>query len=620
MFTSTISTRCFAVLLVAACGSGSAPHSPEPGDETGTDPDAGPGLDGSAGGPDTSVPPDTGAPADAATPPDTSGSADAGVPPGAPSRPLERFDWRTARGAPVATTTTTVPTAELFALSGNGFVTRSECQDGCTLTWRNLAGVASTQRARMSPVTVTSISPDGRRALLVALDRTEICDDGQLATQVARGVLQLLDLATGVPSFQLKLRSNTWSALGFTPSSDWFFTAPIAGNACIADTTGLRSASSPFAAPPGLAAGDEFVQMIDARRWVVIRPNADVGYADPLMPNSFQLLENDPSRWDVTRGWLHVYHGFADLAEDVLSIPPSGPMLQTALHDQDWHPFGALGPWVRVCRVLQPGGFRDCRVVDARAATPPADFRATFAPDHADDTVLLAGGAVVFVGPLDDGNRAVQRIQLATGRHEILHPGNGTLRSLGDGTAALLVQDGSAWLIDADREELVATRVSNVISVPQLPLQGRLPGRQDDVAMLVQSTEIGPRSLAILDVRTRRLATVTDSLFFVPPRGLPFSLNDTCGQPWTTRNAGGVVEGLLQAPQQLFFVELGVEGRPATIWVLPIDLSAPPRRLAELTGAPTACHAPLASPDGRRIGFAENGVNGQTTRITLSAD
>jgi hypothetical protein len=156
-----------------------------------------------------------------------------------------------------------------------------------------------------------------------------------------------------------------------------------------------------------------------------------------------------------------------------------------------------------------------------------------------------------------------------------------------------------------------------VVSVPQpLPLFGRIPGRQDDVAALVISGEAGASSLAILDVRTRRLATVTDNLFVVAPRGSPFSFDDTCGQPWTTRSAGSVVEGLLEQPQLLYFVELG---EPASLWLVPIDLSAPPRRLAELTAAPAACHAPLASPDGSRVGFAETGP-GQTTRITLSAE
>jgi hypothetical protein len=589
ILTSTISMRCLGVAFVAACSSQ-------------------PGL----APPEVPPLPDAALPADAAPPNDA---------PSPPVEPLRRLDWRTVRGNPFATTAVTVPGAELFALSNHGLVTRSRCQgpDGCTLTWRDLEGNEAARRERMIGVTATSIAPDGAHALLVALDQLERCDDGAgQQFPVARGALQLIDLVTGAASLDLPIRTNQWSAPAFTPDSGWWFAAPITGKGCQARVMTMRSARSPFAGPPGLETRDSFAQAVDPRRWVVVRgPNGDVGTVDPLTPDSFALLENDPSRWDVSRGWLHVYRGFADLAQTVVSIPPTGPMRETSLTDEDWHPFGVMGRWIRVCRILQAEGFRDCRVVDAQHETPPANLRAAFAVDHPDDSVLLGDGAVVYVGPLEDGSRAVQRIALATGQHEVLHPGNGALRSLGDGTAALLLQDGNAWLIEATREELVATRVRDVVSVPQpLPLFGRIPGRQDDVAALVISGEAGASSLAILDVRTRRLATVTDNLFVVAPRGSPFSFDDTCGQPWTTRSAGSVVEGLLEQPQLLYFVELG---EPASLWLVPIDLSAPPRRLAELTAAPAACHAPLASPDGSRVGFAETGP-GQTTRITLSAE
>jgi hypothetical protein len=247
----------------------------------------------------------------------------------------------------------------------------------------------------------------------------------------------------------------------------------------------------------------------------------------------------------------------------------------------------------------------------------PVSFRASFSSAHPDDAVLLGDGAVVFVGPVEDGSLAVQRIDLTTGRHEILHTGNGTLRSLGDGTAALLLQDDVAWLIEATREERLAERVRHVVSAPRRPLLGRSPGRQDDVAALVLASDTGRLTLALLDVRTRRLATVTDHLYFTPPPGSPFSFNDGCGQPWTTRHGGHVSEGLSQPqPKYLFFVE---QGEPATLWLVPIDLSAPPRRLAELTGSPASCHAPLASPEGDRVGFSEDGPDGTTTRITLTS-
>jgi hypothetical protein len=110
------------------------------------------------------------------------------------------------------------------------------------------------------------------------------------------------------------------------------------------------------------------------------------------------------------------------------------------------------------------------------------------------------------------------------------------------------------------------------VSVPRLPLPGRVPGRQDDIAALVQSTDGVRFTLAFLDTRTRRLAT---------------------------------------------FVE---RSKVPSVWVVPIDLSSPPRRLAELTGDPSLCHAPLASSDGHHIGFTETSQGGTTARITVTVE
>lgn len=596
MRTLPISMRYFLLLIIAACGDG-ARAAPDAGPDAGPEPGA-----------------------DSGTPPD--------APPTEVPQPLERLDWRNARGAPIATSTVTVRAADLFSLSSDSFVTQSECQNvpGCTLTWHDLAGAPGTRLEHMARLASIAIAPDGRQAQLAALDAIEPCTDDLGTFQVARGVLQLLDLATGTASFELSLRSNIWSAQGFTPFSDWFFTGPIEGKACLASQTGFLSATSPFAPPPGLDATDRFVQAVNASRWVV-QHGTEFGLADPATPGSFRSFSgNDTSPFfDVTQGWVHVYLGFSNLAQNVVSIPPTGQMRQTTLSATDWFAFGARGRWVRVCGLpqsdgSQTGGYRDCQVIDGQGEVAAPNFRITFALNRPDDAVLLGSGAIVFVGPTEDGSPAVQRLEFATGRRQILHAGDGTLRPMGDGAAALLLQDGAAWLIEAKHQELVAERVSQAVIVPQLlaTALGRGPGRQDDIAALVSSSGAGPFTLAILDVRTRRLATVTDNLFFTPPPSpLAFNISDGCGQPWTTRNGGTVLEGAFQHPQQLFFVE---QGTPATLWLLPIDLSAPPRRLAELTSGPASCHAPLTSPDGRRVGFAENGADGTTTQITLSSE
>lgn len=538
------------------------------------------------------------------------------APPQPPSKDLSRLDWRTTRGAPYPPATADIPFSELFALSDSGFVARSGCLDmkGCTYVWHDLAGAELLRKERMTNVTSSIVSPDGRRALLVAMQGDmEVCDDGELAHQVAVGLLQVLDLATGAAGFELNLRSNIWSAPAFTPGSDYVFAAPIDGAACIAASTGHRAVAAPHAPPPGLPATAQFIFMIDLRHWVVFF-NHNLGIVDPLVAGSFTAIAESPDRYELTRGWVNAFYGFGELAQEVVSITPEGARKQTTFRDEDWFAFGSTGRWIRVCQALNPSlGYRDCRVADALGQTPARNFRVSIASDHPDDAVLLAGGAVVFVGPTPEGTRAVQRIELASGTREILHPGIGELRALGDGEAALLIQGTTAWLIDADREEKVADNVNHVLTNYRLPFSTLQ--RQDELAVIALSKDSARFTLAFLDVRTRRLATVTEKLSFSPRRGIPFFAFDNCGQPWTTRHSGRVVEGLSQQPQQLYFVE---EGTPATMWLVPVDLSSPPRRLGELAGNPASCHTPFASPSGGRFGFSED-LTGQTTRVHLSA-
>jgi hypothetical protein len=253
-------------------------------------------------------------------------------------------------------------------------------------------------------------------------------------------------------------------------------------------------------------------------------------------------------------------------------------------------------------------------VVDALGELAPVNFAVAVTPARRGGAVMLRD-AVVLIGTGADGTDELQRIQLATGAREVLHHGAGELTVLGDGAAVLFVQDGVAWLIEDGREEEVARRVSRVITAPSLtpPLPPRAPTRQDDLAMLLSAGDAGHTTLAVLDVRTRRLATVTDDVFGTTGPDTGFDFDDGCGQPWTTRTGGAVFEGLSQDPRYLFFVELG---QAPSLWLLPIDLSAPPRRLATLAD-PARCHAPLASPDGGRVGFAEDGADGGA-RVTLS--
>lgn len=546
-------------------------------------------------------------------PPDGPSDAMPDAPPMPPTRDLIRIDYRNNRGLPYLGSTVDVPSSELFSLSDGSFVTRDSCRDneGCTYRWRDLAGAETLRRDKLTGVNSTVVSPDGKRAAMVALEQMEQCNDGELNQMVARGTLQLLDLSTGAATYEQSLRSNVWSVSAFAPASDWFFSAPISGNACMATLSNFRSIAPPYGVAPGIDPAAHFLRFIDPRRWLIFL-SRQAGIADPLTANSFTALAESPDRYEVTRGWVNVTYGFGELAQEVVSVLPGGTRKQTTLRDEDWFPFGTVGRWIRVCLFLDPAGHRDCRIVDAMAQVPARNFRVTINAAHPDDAVILHAGAVVFIGPVADGSQAVQRLDLASGRLEVLHAGTGELRMLGDGDAAMLLQGNKAWFIEADREELLADNVSHVLTNFRLPNTN--PSRQDELAVLALTRDDVKFTLLLLDVKSRRLAMITDNLYFSPRRGFPFFLFDNCGQPWTTRHSGRVVEGLIQEPQHFYFVE---QGTPATLWLIPLDLSSAPRRLANLLGNPASCHTPFSSPSGNRVGFSEDGAAG-VTRVTTA--
>ncbi len=587
--------RLAALVLVTACGSSPAT----------VDPDAAPG-------------------ADAAPSPVDAAPADAGdrVPDAAPpAERLERVDWTTTRGEPLAATAVTLPYAgDLYAVGSSAFATRSACTtEGsatfCTYTWHDDTGGIVQRRERLIATTGTVVSPDGRSAMLFEADEVDVCGEGESRPIVARGTLLLLELATGAARLEAALRTNLFSAQAFTPDSSWFLSAPIPDGACGAASFAQRSASAPFGPAAGLSGGLDFVQAIDANRWFAYRGH-DLGVVDPRVPGSFRFLGDSPYTFHAAGGWVHVYNGFGDLAQDVVSLSPTGTQHETTLRDEDWHAFASWGRWIRVCRYRSEDS-RACRVADALAERPHVDFDVTHAPDHLDDTVLIGrdGAAVVFVGPNDEGRRTVQRVDLLSGEREILHAGDGKLRPLGDGHAALLEKDGAVWLLEADRQELLAEGVTDVLTTPPFPVRHRV--RQDELAVLTLTRAPGQVTLVVLDVRTRRLVTLTDRLHHAPHRDFPLGYDD-CGQAFATRHAGAAIEGLIQDGSHFFFVE---EARAAedkaSLWLLPVDLSAPPRKLAELSH-PVHCNAPLSSPDGTRVGFAEDGFDGASTRFVFA--
>lgn len=562
-------------------------------------------------------------PPDAPATPDASARPDAGEPPAdaPPSATLEELDFRALRGDDLPTTTAFLPTEELFALGDDGFVFRDLCLDspGCAYTWHDDAGAVRKRREHLLPLTATTVSPDGRRALLMAADDVGTCDRGTDRFTVARGTLQLLDLATGASTLDLALRMNPWSATGFTPDSRWFFAAPLDDGVCLPPRLSYRSVTAPFAEPPGLEGTFDFVQALDAERWLAFR-GSELGVVDPDAAGSFVPVTDSPTQIDVTGGWTHTYEGVDGLVFEIVSVSPAGEVRRTPVErDEDWFPFGAAGRWVRVCGFRHLPGSRVCRVIDVLGESGPATFTVVDAEDHHEDAVLLGDGAIVFFAPVADDRRAVQRLDFAGGRLETLHDGGaGDLRPLGDGAAALFHQKNDAWLIEAGHEQRLADQVDFVLTAPRTPFFPLV--RQHDLAVLVSTSDDVAFSLRVVDVKSRRLATLSDRLHFtLPPGADPFAFGD-CSMPWVTQHATGIGEGLVEDARHLFFVEepAGAD-EPAALWIVPIDLSAPPRRLATLPD-PESCRPPLTSPSGRRLGFLEVDPPSGGVKVTIGTE
>lgn len=572
-------------ILVTACGDPTAATALPDGDAGVVVPDGSPTL----------PPPDGPAP----------------PPPDAPQSPsfLARLDWTTTRGEPLATHTFTAPPAELFALGDASVVLRDGCDGlGCTYTWRDDDGAPTARHERLLATTLSTVSSDGRRALLLAADEVALCDRDGARFSVARGRLQLLDLATGAAELDLALRTNAWTATAFTPDDRFFFAAPIDDGQCIASRLEYRATRAPFAAPPALGAGAELVDVVDDHRWIVIA-GGRLLVVDPDAPDRSTVLSDGGDDFDATGGWIHAYAGPHTLVHDILSIAPDGTQRTTPIVvDDDWFATQSFGRWARVCGRPSPDGFRPCRVVDLLGEAPPRDVRVAHAPERRDDAVLLAAGALVYVGPAGNGQRALFRLDFATGAVGELARGDGRLFPLGEGDAALFLHDGVLLLVEAQREEQVAAGVTTVLTTPREPFVPKRGTRQRDIAWIGIATPERTLRLLALDVRTHRLALLSERAHVTARAG------DDCGQPGATRHGGGRLDGLIQDATQLYFVE---EGEPATLYVLPIDLSAPPRRLATVTDADAACRPPLSSPDGARLGFLEDTVDG--ARVTLTA-
>ncbi len=551
--------RLCALVVFAACGALPSPHSPS-----------------DAGEQDHVWLPDAGEPVDA-------GQGDAGA----------FDDWRTVRGAPLSPRVLGEYAGRPYALSAEGFVVQSGCDAGrCELTFRDFDGVTRATLPNLRGMFAANVSPDGRRALLLDAQAEGSCPgaDGSTTPWVS-GDMTLIDLATGARLAQTFVQSPVFADHAFLRGgSHWraFSTAGCAWSAA------WRSSEPPFA-PVGNLAADAYVDdaLPDGRLLVSWWPeNLEVRRADG---SAAQLISTEATGLFTSGDFVHTFARWP--TQTVTSFQLSSDALRTQpVEGEAVYPEPASHRFVALCGLPDQQRSRPCQTLDGLGQYPRAEFRIGTWDGRRQ---LAVAGREDFLVYLDGVSGHVVRRDLRSGDEATLPLPPGRLRAVGDGRAVVLTTRDAAWGIERERLIPFEGRLLDVLSTE---LSGADPSlASSQVVFVVTSSASGGEAwLTAWHVAQRRVVRLTDSLNYNPPFAAPFTAADDCAMPGFARAAGTPLESGLQQTKWLHFTEF-VPGERSTVrvFVMPVDLSSPPRRFAELT--PDLCAPPLASPAGDRL-------------------
>ncbi len=536
-----------------------------------------------------------------------------------PGETVERIDWSVERGPALDTVEVPLGPRRLIAAHADGVVAFSDCQVdvGCDFAWFDLDGAITRALDDRMAIYGTALDPGARWLHLFAAEQVEACGPGPSFATVVSGTLELIALDTGALAYGETMRSNVFLDPAFSTTGRWFHAMTVPDGQCAYEYERWRATSPPHG-PPAFSDPDFWlaIELADGRwaGWSGTR----FGVADPRVAESFVALGSDIDGFLVGGGWLHGLGGYGDLTEVIAAVGPDGTRWTLTLPDDgDYRGQAAWGPAVLACTSRgAERGVRECAVFDVTGETPRRDL-VVHAARMRSATFVGDGAAIVFES-LAAELPTLERLDLASGAHTRLATGSGTLHPLGLGEAALWRDEHGVWLIErAAFELLVGGEIAQLLVAP--PAFGAPPGlsgvRQRSIASIVSRGPGDHFRHAIFDLRTRRLASTSERLYFTPHPEQPLAADD-CGEPWVMRSAGGVGDGFTQDARWLHFAETTETGGELSLWVVPIDLSTPPRRLA--TSPPERCHAPLASPEGELIGVALDDEGGATTRVLVA--
>jgi hypothetical protein len=522
------------------------------------------------------------------------------------------FDWRIVRGDPFSLEVVAENVGQPRALFAHTHAMVSGCDAGrCVWRWYADAGGVLRERGGLAEHSEQGFSPDGRLHSVLALERRQRCTtpDGDFDQLV--GTPLLVDLESGEDLVRGGLTTTIPTPdPTFTSGSRWwrFYDSP----ACQEVRTTVRATRAPFAMPPALAQRPEaFVEdelpsgdLIGDERgaYFVVSPD-DAG--------SLMRFTTDVDSVQRSGSWFHGWEGspvramrhfdgqFKRLRVTPVDFQTTDFLVGTA--------FGRYATLPAVTLAADGGG-RRVDIVDGAGIFPTHTVQTRPLMGRLQLAIAVNEDFAVFGAP---GSQTLARLDLRDGGVSPIDVDAGNLRVLGNGRFVTASNANDVHFIFRHRVELI----ENVVGL--FGFEGNRPTAlpQDDVVFVVTASPLsGNRSLLIVNAATLRRVRVTDSLFFNPPFNAPFFADAMCGSPGFARSIGPEVMSGLLPSQAIHFTEFVAAATPALrLFALPLNLSEPPRLLAELP--PDQCAPPLLARDQSRWWVPIRGSEGVTRAV-----
>ncbi|MBK6686816.1 MAG: hypothetical protein IPG45_20285 [Deltaproteobacteria bacterium] len=535
--------------------------------------------------------------------PDGGVPGDGGLDDGGPNEegPVTFLDWSTERGAPLDLTVEQELPGRAFALSDTAYAIQNNCQEGvCDYTWYRHDGTVLRQHLGLAPAASDWFSPDGTQFAAVEVDDQFVCTSMGWSLPLVEGTWGLYDARTGerrvahgplvadphviqssFTRFGSMVRLETYDRA----RCEIVTSTPLSTVAPYAEPEVLTSIPSDPGYPPYVEDDTRDGQLIITTREGL---NTPVGVVHPSDLGSYRRLDGDHQLARESGGFLHVLGGWPfNRATSMLLSTGARRDAPLASNEADFTATVVSHRWIVTC-TQSLYGQRRCDATDGLGVYPRRTFTAGAS------LPALAGGADHVVTSTSGGE--ITQLDLRTGLSSRLGLASMPARVVGNGAGVVLQDQDEIFGLTRDQLFRIGGRGQAVLVGAT-----QVEQPQSDVVFVVSSNETGSLTyLDIWNVATKKIARVTDQLFFNPPHNAPFTADEQCAVPGFLRSVGPPAASAAQPGRFLHFTQFVPAAQPKIqVFVVPADLSAPPRMLAELE--PDQCSPPLISNTEDRV-------------------